>query len=783
MSFQKIFRGRSAFFFSVAGLVAACGGLNLAVFSLANALWLRPVPVNDAERVFVVNPSTSNLKFPVYESFEAIADQVAGGQNQEPVLRFPDQPWPPEVMGVTPNYFRLFGLDIRGRNFTEEDNRVGAEVVAVISDRFWSRAFDRRSEVIGSVVPSDPVSVRIIGVAPPGFEGAQRGERTDIWFPRVVFPRLLRLQPGTTALQGILWVRLARGDTVAEAEARLAAAFQSPRTLLPVREIYGTPSTRTTLLRDGGATWVVAGLGCLVLIGACAALASLLLVHFERRRLEFGIRAALGASSGRLIRSVIGEVAAIGFAGTLGAAAVAELALRGIGGLRLQLPAGVDFTRLDLSFDWRVVLAGLTLTTLTLAIAALLPMARLTHGRLLCDLASGPTVTASRASQRLRQGLLGVLVCATTIVLVSAMLFVRSVHRAYSTSPGFDVGRLIFVSVPITPFRTSVSDDFRSERVRLVREALRGLPGVEVAAISGPPFGETRQLQARNTRTLSTRGRVHRVRAPMMLASPEVLAALGVPIVAGRDLTPADIGAHPRPIVVTNSLARTLWPSETPLGQSFGDGYYVVVGVAKDFLFGSLAAPADGVIVVPTFDNSAVAQFILRVSRTDRAVVDDLRRLLSNVLRDTPPATALTGRELIERDLGRQRLGAWFFSGFGLVALWVGVGSVFGMVAYLIESRRREFGVRLALGASSSNLIWHGMSAALLPVSIGLGVGLVAAAGVSRLFEAMLVGVTGLDLLSYLAVAAILLSAAAAAALVAASRLRLLAPVEALRTS
>jgi ABC-type antimicrobial peptide transport system permease subunit len=177
------------------------------------------------------------------------------------------------------------------------------------------------------------------------------------------------------------------------------------------------------------------------------------------------------------------------------------------------------------------------------------------------------------------------------------------------------------------------------------------------------------------------------------------------------------------------------------------------------------------------------AHFVLRTARTDAALITEVRRVLADVLRDTPTATVLTGREVLTRDVGRQRLGAWFFSAFGLVALLVGVGSVFGMVAYLAESRRREFGVRLALGAAPGDLVWLGVAAALVPVGVGLAAGLALAATVSQVFGSLLVGLSPVDVLTYGAVAIVLTGSAAIAAVAAAWRLRHIAPAEALRVS
>jgi predicted permease len=801
-----MFRDHPAYMLGASALLAATVGLNVAVFAVVNALWLRPVPVKDPDRVVIISASLSGRWVPPYvATFESVAAQVATDRGLEPDLRFADAPRPLEVMGVTSGYFRLFGLQIRGRDFAEDDDREGAEPVAIISERLWSRAFGRRADIIGAVMAAHPLPIRIVGVAPRGFEGARRGERTDVWVPRALFPRVLRALPqapspvsiagvpvvttggqsepaqGSTTLPLTTWARLLPGDTIAEAERRVMETASSA-SVSSVSDVYGTPERRTVLIREDNAVRVVAGLAMLVLLGGCAALASLVLVHYERRRREFGVRAALGASTAKLVTFVARELTAIGAVGTVGALAVASLALRALPSLDLTLPAGIDLARLDVSLDWRVLLAGLAMTTMTLVLAAWLSIARVTQKRLAGEVLSGQATTASPASQRVRQGLLALLVGATAVVLVAAALFVRSVDRAFGHAAGFDVERTLFAAVPVNPPVTFRSYEFQGERARLVREALQAIPGVDGVAHGSAPIGESVANSVRESRPVRAGGQIHQLRVGLTGGSHDLLSTLGIPIVAGRGLTASDLAVRPVPTVVTESVARRLWPAESPLGQSLGDGYYIVVGVARDFAFGSLSHPADGVFVVPRDDRSVIARFVLRTARADAALVEEIRRVLKRTLPDAPTATVLTGREVLARDLGRQRLGAWFFSAFGLVALGVGAGSVFGLVAYLAESRRREFGVRLALGATPRGLVRYGVAAALVPVAIGLVSGLLVAVMVSRVFSALLVGVSAVDGFTYVLVATVLLGAATGAAMLAAWRLRAVSPLEALRS-
>jgi putative ABC transport system permease protein len=267
-----------------------------------------------------------------------------------------------------------------------------------------------------------------------------------------------------------------------------------------------------------------------------------------------------------------------------------------------------------------------------------------------------------------------------------------------------------------------------------------------------------------------------------------VLSTLGVPIVAGRGVTAADVTVTPSPVVVTATLAQMLWPDENPLGQVMtirgrNGCRCQVVGVARDFAFGSLTRPAAGVIVrMRSIGFGAEPRFVVRAANAD-TLVESIRKVVLQVEPDARLVEVTTGRGIVATELGRQRLGAWFFTGFGLTALLLGVGGVFGLVAYLAESRQREFGVRLALGATPRDLMRHGIAAGLVPVSIGVAAGLIAAALVARVFTSLLIGLSALDPVTYVTVAVVMLGCAGLAGLSAAWRLRRTMPSDSLRTT
>jgi putative ABC transport system permease protein len=794
---RSLLRSHPGYLAMAVFVLAVAVGVNLLVFTVVNALWIRPMPFPDPERVVTVTERTyTRLDSPQLQIFSGgLAGQIdSTGWNAglRPKIEIGGRL--PETLGVTSSYFKVLQLPIRGRDFSAEEELEGAEPVAIISDRLWASAFGRREDVIGAVVPSQPVSLRVIGVAPPDFSGARRGEQVDVWIPTGVVRRLApsdwkgslslmalgRLGPDQTLAMadGRFWELLDPRDRefLEALEIRMA---RRPR-VVSVADVFGTPDTRTFMINERDGALVVSGLAFLVLLGGCATIAALVLVHYERRRAELAVKMSLGAGRGRLIRELLRDLSLVAIAGSTGGILVAAFGTRVIPAM--SLPGGVDIGRLDLSIDWRVCAVAAAATLGTLLLAAIVPLARATRPRLASELV-GNTSSTTLASQRVRQALLALQVCATIIVLVSAGLFVRAVVHGFGGGPGFDVDRTVFVSIQERAPRntgTGYRPEANVQRIERLRQALREIPGVEEVADGLPPIGPGDRFVIKK---LKAGEREYDVSAAQLRGSPEMLTALGVPILRGRSLTTADVTVSPYAAVVTESLARRLWPDGDPLGQPLRApvsryGPFTVVGVARDFAFGSLTDPGEGAVITAQPNlNGVTSSFIVRTEQPAAVAAAISRTIKAQVV------TVATGREIVARDIGRQRLGAWFFTGFGLAALLLGVGGAFGLVAYLAESQRKEFGVRVALGASMAHIVRRSLVAALLPVAAGVACGLFAASLVSRLFTSLLTGISALDGVTYVGVTAMTLGCTAIAALAASWRLRRTNPADALRAS
>jgi putative ABC transport system permease protein len=774
-------------------VLAVSTGANLVVFTVVNALWVRPLPFPEPERVVTIPGSMSfgptHLHRPVFQMFEGgVAGQVVTND------MFPWQrlPWIEiagqnlETLAVTSGYFSVLRLAIRGRDFSPDDERDGAEPVAIISHRWWSSAFGQRSDAIGALLPSKPLPIRIVGVAPSGFNGARRGEQVDVWIPVSVGRRIVPSDGATTLL---VLARLGPTQSTAEMTQRIEAVWPDlfrlfQTNLTPLNNVFGSPETPTFVIRESNAFLLAAALAVLVLLSGCATVAALVLMHYERRRGELALKMSLGASRARLVLELARELTLVAAAGSSAGLLVAFLGVQIVGAL--SLPGGVEIGRLNLSIDWRVCAVGVAATALTLVIAAALPIARTTHLRIAGELLMSPS-TATLGSLRVRQVLLAFQVSTTIVVLVAAGLFVRAVLHGFGRAAGFDVDRTVFVSVPHKPPDNPVPDlergrVMRAERTERVMSVVRALPGVSDVAQGISPIGPDAERTGRRSLTVKVGDRERKLWIDRLAGSPGLLSVLGVSILAGRSLTDGDLTGSPLPAVITQSLAARLWPDGGALGEAFRitelrGGSYQVVGICQDFAFGSLAQPGSGVVVTARPGLLPGTKLVVRTEHPE-TVAGTVRRSIEGA-----GVRIATGKDVIARDMGRQRLGAWVFSGFGLAALLLGVGGTFGLVAYLAESRRRDFGVRLALGADLHDLVRYGIGVALAPVSVGVAAGLGFGALISQVFEALLAGISAIDVLTYLAVAATMLGCATIAGLAAAWRLRHTTPSDALRAT
>jgi len=800
LPFRTLIRHPAYVLTSIATLTLAVGA-NLVVFSFVNALWLRPPPILDPDRVVVLGsnppwsggetfdrPNASGFGELALESFresgafEGVAGQAvtsgsAAGRSARVVISGVASQL--ETLWVTPEYFSVLGVRVTGREFVRGDGEAEGSSPAVVSDRFWRTVLGARPDAIGLRLPAQPVALDIVGVAPRGFHGALRGERTDLWLPHHLLPRVVGADLENLRFFLMPMVTIARlNPGVSMRQARILVGQSRPGRTPPdmttIDGLFGAADLPLVRVRGGDLMTMSAVTATFVLVGGCATLMALALVHYERRSRELAIRVAMGATRSRLVSQLSIELLVLGILGTAAAVLVSSWAVRLLP--QVNLPGGIDLSRLDLTIDWRMVLAALGACTIALALAALVPVARFTRASLALGLISA-TATGSGSSLRMRKVILSIHVGATTTVLVAAALFVQSVLQAFAVGPGFDAARTIFATVQTrypqvilddAALSTRVASDVATSLDTVAR--IKALPGVEVVALGRQPIGPDLEQRVQQSHTIRIDSQELDTRFALLFVSSNYLDAIGTPLAAGR-------AAANDEAVVTTAVAEDLWPGESPLGKRLTDGFQsmTVVGVA-DPIFGSMRLGRSrglllGDATIPIAIQAGALDLAIRAQHAD-VTATEVERLLFRAFPDAPLVKVTTGKHLVEADLGRERLTAWMFSGFGLVALGLAVVSVFGLVAHLVESRWREFAVRMALGAGRADVARRALWASLEPALIGAAAGIIASIALARTIESYLFGVSGVDALTYGAVAAAIVASVVVAGGIACRRFR-----------
>lgn len=692
---------------------------------------------------------------------------------------------------VTGDYYSGLGVRaLRGRLIAPSDDRRDAPPVAVITDRYWERRFSRDPSAIGAAVDIDGISVTIVGVTPPDFTGSlDIGDTPDVTLPMSLEP-LLRRGSDDLADAGFWWVRVMgrRQHDVAPARVRaeLEPPFQraaldgassqtdKPTSLPKLRVVDGSRGVadardtyeRPILLL----TFVVA----LVLLIACANAANLLLTRATARRREITVRLALGASRMRIVRQLLVESAVlVAFAEALGLV----VAYWGKALLLTFVPGGVD---IPLHLDLRVFAAATAIAVVTTVLFALAPALYATR----VDVAEG-LKTSSRSLRGTRASFSRALVVGqvalSVVLIVDAGMFVRSLHNLRDVDTGFNPDGLL--TFRVDP-RLSGYDGARIAPVyRALLVRLGAIPGV-----NGVTFARHPQLSgSHRTDRVGLVGQpdanLHNV--PIDLVGPDFFATMELPMVLGRAFTARDDDHNHRVAIVNQSFARRFLQLLHPIGARLrdGTGELEIVGVVHDAKYYSIRKPIEPVLYVPYFqEDVGQASFALRTASDPLAFVAVVRR----AVHDVDPTLSIfdvgTQRQAAEGTVSEVRLFANISALFGALAVVLACIGVYGVMSYATARRTGEFGIRIALGADGSSIVWLVMQRTVTLVTLGCVIGIVAAAAGTRLFKAMLYGLSPIDLPSFALAITLIAAVALGAAYVPAWRARRVSPLIALRT-
>jgi putative ABC transport system permease protein len=776
---------RSPIFTAVVLLTLAIGiGANTAIFSVVNGVILRPLGYTQPERLmffksqFPALTAWTELATPEYEVFRDTTRSfahVGAFMTGEVNLATGDRPLRVRSARVDEHLLATLGFrPAQGRLFAagETDAQGAVPTIAILSHELWSTAFGGQP-VVGRTVPIDGRPHEILGVMPRGADVMDN--RTEIWLP-LGLDDDFRLSPDAHLLSVV--GRLKDGVTVETARIELTAFVDSwqPRKLgtgtqrhaLTNRPSGGSDHAlalepvQNAIVGDAGRSiWILQVAVGFVLLVACANLANLFIVRSESRRREFALRAALGASRARLLRQTITESLLLAVVGGLIGLWVAAIGVRG---LLLAYPTSVPRMN-DVGIDVSVLLFTLVLSVVTGVVFGVAPSATRRVRDLVTVLKEGGHRGPTSAGRQPVRSLLVVAEIALAVVLVTgASLLLRTVYNLASVDAGFD--RSLRVTFSMTLPSATTEPDTRALAYHRLLDKLRGLPGVEAAtAMTALPFRESGP--ARGTRIenyTSATGQPWEIVFHQRVMS-DYFPTMGIPIVAGRAFDPADVASPGGVVVINERLAKLVWNERSPIGQRLRPNFtgmdvlpwHTVIGVAKDVRQDGVTREASPQLYVLAEEQAHAPPTMHVVLRTTLPVAALLPTIERSVKEVDPTVPIVRLRELdavFAESIRRPRLLAQLLVGFGGLALLLAAVGTYGMLSWMVTERRREIGIRLALGADRTRILAMIMKHGSQLTIIGVLVGLACAVGLNRLLTSVLFGVTPTDTTTVIAVVA-----------------------------
>jgi putative ABC transport system permease protein len=777
-------------------------GANAAIFSVVNGVLLRPLPYRDADRLMVIR---GDLKRPGLNDIPASAGEYVDYRDRshgfEQVAAYDTVGFnltgggePERVDGaiVSTTFFSLLSASAQvGRTLVADEDQPGRDDVVVLSHSLWTRRFSANPAIVGQTIPVDGRPAQVVGVMPAAFQFPDRS--IEIWKPFLLAADALsdnnRGSHGYTAL-----ARLKAGVSRQQAQADLNAVTAAFKADHPGNYRNGFGATLRPLQEEivgdtGRPLIVLLGAVAVVLLIACANVANLLLARAASRRKEITLRTALGASRGRLVRQLITEsvlVSAIG--GLIGLG----LAAWGVDLLIASAPDSIPRIQ-EVGVDARV--AGFTalVSLATGLVFGLVPALRASRAPLNDALKEGGRAGGGAVHGFAGRALVVSEVALSLVLLIAAGLLIHSFRRLQDVAPGFDSSRLLTfrLSLPESRYTTfqkgqSFFDEFFI--------GLRRSPGVRgVAATNALPFSGLGGSRSFHIEGREEKRPEDQTEEQLRIVTDGYFAAMGIPIVAGREFTDRDALNQPRVAVVNDAMAKKHWPHESPIGKrvSFSTNephWYEIVGVAGNIKHRALEAADRPELYVP-FRQPLFAGWTVRpmyvIARTaadPASTVAIARHEIARVDRDQPISDVRTMDERIGRSLSSRRFSMVLLALFAGLALTLAAVGIYGVVAYAVTERTHEIGVRVALGAQRRDVMAMVVGQGMTMTLVGTAIGVAASAALARLMSSLLFGVSAVDPATFVAIPMLLIAVALAACYVPARRAMRVDPLQTLRS-
>jgi len=794
--------GRQPLFTLVAVLTLTLGiGANTAIFSLLYQVLLRPLPYPDADRlVFVWNmyplmglPQAS-VSIPDYidrkTQAPAIEDATlftSGRAN----LADGGQPEQVRALRVTPSFFTtLQRQPFLGRGFTEDEARPDADKFVILSYGLWQSRYGGDRSLVGRDIRMNGEAYRVVGVMPGDF---RLMNDVGVFLPFSFTPQQMSDQARGNEFSQMI-ARLKPGATIEQLNGQMKIIVDRNLERLPQRQAFARTSgfggfavaIRQQLVGDARAPlYALQGVVLAVLLIACANVANLLLMRATGRNRELAIRTTLGAGHWRLVRQMITEGLVLSLFGAIGGLALGLIGVRTLIALSARQLPGVA----DASLHPPVLLFTVLLAVLTGIVFGLVPAVSVIRGNTSSLLKEDATRgSASRTTRLVRSSLVVVETALALMLLVGAGLLIKSFARLQEVDPGFSPERVLTTQITLPPSRYADAAARRAFWLRLLEKA-KGIPGVTAAGVtSNVPFNGNVSSGSYSIVGYTPGPSEAAPHGRQEVAGGDYFRAMQIPVLQGRTFNDGDTADGPRVVVIDQYLVNRYFANRNPLGQEIQrgqgpQGRYTVIGVVGTINSIDLAQP-----VTKERLYYAIAQqpqpsmaLVLKSAMEPSQLVSQVRAVVQSLDPEQPLADVRTMDEWVNRSLEGRRTPMMLFVLFGIVALLLSAIGIYGVLAFNVAQRVREFGIRQALGASSQAILTLVFKQGLATAGVGLAIGLAASYGLSRYLETLLFGVNARDWMVFSIVTVVLLVVAALACYIPARRATRIDPMEALR--
>lgn len=801
---------KSPGFTAVAVLTLALGiGANTAIFSIVNAVLLRPLPFANPRQLISIggfdtrhalsipNQSVSYPNFADVRARNHSFADIAAYQDNEYTLTGAGPSLHVNAEVVSASLFHLLGTQpALGRGFLSSEDEPG-HLVAVLSDAFWRRHFNGDQAAVGRPVNLNGRTYTVVGIMPAGFQFPVRAQARDIWltFSRMATPDDPKDTP-MTAMRGNdslnIIARLKPAVTLDQANADLSSITRALAAEYPTSNSYAGMGARSELENLVGDTrtplLVLFGAVGLVLLIACVNVANLLLARASGRAREIAIRAALGASRGRVLRQLIAESLTLSLTGAALGIAAARSGLAAILGL---YPSNLPRAQ-DVSVDYRVLLFTVGLAIVTGVIFGLVPALQVAKPNLSRAMREGArSGTAGREHNRLRSGLVIAETAFGVTLLIGAGLLIRSFNRLSHADLGFNPEHLLTASFDLS--ETRYNSDQQDRFVQELFTRIRALPGVISAAGAIPlPLSDSQFNISFNLLDHPVPV-ANEPSAAFYVVVPSFFETMQIPLVRGRTFDERDQRNSAPVMIVTQEFAKTYFPGEDPIGRRVkigaGEGparanYKIreIVGVVGDIRNSDLARPAAAAYYIPLPQLMwGPPTLTIRTQGDPNAITGEIRKILTSMDPDAPLYSVRTMEDYLALDLGRARFQTVLLGLFAAIALLLTAVGLYGVMSYTVVQRTSEIGIRMALGANKKEVLGMIFARSFSMTGIGLLLGVLGAFVLSRLLSSLLYEVKPADPLTFIAVVLVLGAVSLLASYVPARRAARVDPMVALR--